>query len=134
MSKTDPPLVDELVGKETVSIKHRQADQRRHHRLSTNLNVQVSWIDAFGFQNDEVAVVKNVSAGGFGIEFGHNRPLGSRLTVRTENNSMQCVVRHTQARPGGFHLGLEALPSVEQRGTSQSLDRLATALSDDVDL
>ena len=133
MSKTDPLVVDELDGKETASIERRRAEQRRHPRLSTNLEVQVCWIDAFGFQNEGTAVVKNISAGGFGIEFGHNRPLGSRLTVRTGTNSIQCLVRHTQPRQGDVYLGLEVLPTLEEAGASQSLDRLGTVLSDEGD-
>jgi len=114
------------------SVELPQVEQRRHRRIPTSLNVQVAWIDAFGFENAAAAVVKDISAGGFGIESGQSRPVGSRLTVTTQANAMRCVVRHLRTGRDGFYLGLEILPSVDEIAkTKESLESLRTALSRD---
>lgn len=114
------------------SVDHVQVEQRRHRRIPTNLHVEVTWIDAFGFENATAAVVKDISAGGFGLESCQGRPVGSRLTVATPANALQCVVRHLRKRRDGFHLGLEMLPSIDEIGkTKESLESLRTALSHD---
>ena len=118
--------------KQGESADRLQVEQRRHRRIPTNLSVQVTWIDAFGFENVAPAVVRDISAGGFGIEAYQGRPVGSRLTVTTQADSMRCVVRHLRAARGGFYLGLEILPSVDEiANTKDSLERLQTALSRD---
>ena len=114
------------------SAERLQVEQRRHRRIPANLNVQVTWIDAFGFENAAPAVVRDVSAGGFGIELGQSRPVGSRLTLATQANAMRCVVRHIRSGRGRFYLGLEILPSVDEIAkTKESLESLRTALSRD---
>lgn len=116
--------------KHSDSVERLQVEQRRHRRIPTNLNVQVTWIDAFGFENAAAAVVKDISAGGFGIESCQRRPVGSRLTVTTQTNSMPCVVRHLRAVRDEFYLGLEILPSLDEIAqTKESLESLRTALS-----
>jgi PilZ domain len=117
---------------ETRSNETSRAEQRRHHRLSTDLNVQVSWIDGYGFENETAAVVKNISAGGFGVELDQKRPVGSRLTVRTATHSLACVVRHAQPIRDihdVLYVGLEILPAPDDAKRAQSLGRLGAALS-----
>lgn len=109
-----------------------QVEQRRHRRIPTNLHVEVTWIDAFGFENATTAVVKDISAGGFGIESCQGRPVGSRLTVATPANALRCVVRHLRKGRDGFYLGLEMLPLIDEIAkTKESLENLRTALSHD---
>ena len=118
--------------KRVDAAERLQVEKRRHRRIPTNLSVEVTWIDAFGFENAAAAVVKDISAGGFGIESYQSRPVGSRLTVATRTNSMRCVVRHLRAVRDGFYLGLEILPSVHEIATTnESLERLRAALSRD---
>ena len=116
--------------KQGDSIERLQVEQRRHRRIPTSLNVEVTWVDGFGFERAAAAVVKDISAGGFGIEACQRRPVGSRLTVTTQTNSMPCVVRHLRAVRDEFYLGLEILPSLDEIAqTKESLESLRTALS-----
>lgn len=115
------------------SIEHLQIEKRRHRRIPTSLNVQVTWVDAFGFESFAAAVVKDISAGGFGIELCQCRPVGSRLTVTTQTNALRCVVRHVRESQDVFYIGLELLPSVDEIAkTRESLESLRTALSRDL--
>lgn len=40
------------------SIERLQVEQRRHRRIPTSLNVEVTWVDGFGFERAAAAVVK----------------------------------------------------------------------------
>lgn len=104
-------------------------EQRRFRRFSTTLDVEIYWQDEYGLPCTAPAVVRNVSAGGFGIAAGRKPPVGSLLTVRTLKNSMQCVVRHTEPDQGAYLVGVELLPSADGTTPTQSLERLASALS-----
>jgi hypothetical protein len=113
-------------------IEHLHVDQRRHRRIPTNLNVEVTWVGGFGFEKKAAAVVKDISAGGFGIESCHYRPVGSRLTVNTQTTAMRCIVRHIREQSDGFYIGLEILPSVDDIAkTQESLESLRLALLGD---
>ena len=104
-------------------------EQRRSRRFSTALDVEIYWQDEYGLPCIAPAVVRNVSAGGFGIAVGRKPPVGSLLTVRTLKNSMQCIVRHTQPDQGAYLVGVELLPAADGATPTQSLERLAAALS-----
>ena len=115
-----------------VTVERPKVEQRRYRRLPVSLNIEISWVDGFGSETCERAVVKDISAGGFCIEAVYERPVGSRLTVKSERHRMQCVVRHVQSRQDLYYLGLEIVPLlVVEATTGQSLDRLASALSQD---
>jgi hypothetical protein len=133
MSNPTPLVANRPSNQDGDAAERLPVEQRRHRRIPTSLNVEVTWIDAFGFENVAAAVVKDISAGGFGIESSESRPLGSRLTVATQASSMQCVVRHVSATEDGFRLGLEILPSVDEIARKkESLDSLRAALSRDL--
>ena len=93
------------------SSERLQVEQRRHRRIPANLNVQVTWIDAFGFENAAPAVVRDVSAGGFGIELRKAVPSGHDSCLRLRR--MPCAASSGISGPGGdgFYLGLQILPS-----------------------
>ena len=112
------------------SAERPKIEQRRHRRVPVSLDVQTSWIDGFGAETCAPAVVKDISVGGFCMQAVYGRPVGSRLTVKSERHLMQCIVRHVQARQGLFYLGLEIVPGlVVDSAAGPSLDRLGSALS-----
>ena len=90
-----------------------------------------SWIDGFGDEVFAPAVVRDISAGGFCIEAAYKRPIKSRLTVKSQTHSMQCVVRHVQSRNGCFYHGLEIVPLLVEAAVEQSLHNLGSALCHD---
>ena len=105
-------------------------EQRRDRRIPTELDVELTWIDAFGFESSASAVVKDISARGLGIQSPERRPGGSRLNVASGENSMRCVVRHVRSVAEGFYLGLEILPSFDEIAKArESLENLRTELS-----
>ena len=112
-----------------VSVDEALGEQRRHGRFLTALDVEIYWQDEYGLPCVAPAVVRNVSAGGFGISLGRKPPVGSLLTVRTPQTSMPCVVRHTQPDQGAYLVGVELLPNADGRTPTQSIERLAAALS-----
>ena len=128
--KESPTLTGQTTtGAEACSAESTVVEQRRHRRISTTLDVRISWQDEFGLQCHAFAVVRDVSAGGFGIELDRQPPLGSLLTVRTLKSSMQCVVRHVQPQQDTFLVGVEMLPAPDGTTPTQSLERLAASLS-----
>jgi hypothetical protein len=104
-------------------------EQRRSRRFSTTLDLEIYWEDEYGLPCVSPAVVRNVSAGGFGIELGRKPPVGSLLTVRTAENSIQCVVRHAQPDQCAYLVGVEILSAPDGTTPTQLLERLAAALS-----
>ena len=127
-----PKGINLAADKHADSNERLQVEQRRHRRIPTSLNVEVAWVDGFGFKKAAAAVVKDISAGGFGIELYRHRPAGSRLTVTTQTNAMACIVRHVRAVRDEFYLGLEIMPSVDEiTKAKESLENLRTALSRD---
>lgn len=122
--------VDLPTDKHCEGIERVKVEQRRYRRIPTSLNVGIAWIDGFGFESAATAVVRDVSAGGFGIESRQNRPVGSRLKVTTQTNAIPCSVRHVTGKGDEFYLGLEILPSVDEISqTKESLEGLRIALA-----
>jgi hypothetical protein len=107
----------------------RFVENRRFRLFSTTLDVEIYWQDEYGLPCVAPAIVRDVSAGGFGIELGRKPPVGSLLTVRTLKSSMLCFVRHTQPDQGSYLVGVEMLPAADGTTPTQSLERLAAALS-----
>lgn len=113
------------------SAPRPSAEQRRHRRIPASIDVQTSWIDGFGSEVCAPAVVKDISAGGFCIEAIYQRPVGSRLAVKSPQHLMQCVVRHVRSHEGRFYHGLEIVPLLVEAAAERSLYSLGSALSDD---
>ena len=80
-------------------------DLRRDPRYPSQTVVLIYWTDARGFPCDACAVIRDVSARGFGIETDQQFPIGQPLTIRTAVNSLECVVRHLQEYPNSFLAG-----------------------------
>ena len=75
-----------------------------------NLAAHVQIVRQYGLPCVAPAVVRNVSAGGFGISLGRKPPVGSLRTVRTPQTSMPCVVRQVHPDHGAFLIGVALLP------------------------
>ena len=104
-------------------------ERRRYQRFATNLDAEAWWQDEFGYPCAMPAVVKNASAGGFGVELGRRPPLGCLLRVRIKTNSIRCFVRHVQQMDGLFLVGVETAFEINSSAMSvRSLARLADAL------
>lgn len=106
-------------------------ERRRHLRFSTTMEVKTTWQDEFGLLCSAHGVVRDVSAGGFGVELERKPPLSALLSVEAMKGSMRCVVRHARQEEDRFVVGLELLPELDGTTVTQSLDRLAKALSED---
>ena len=125
---TSKTLKESAEGVDSGRAESPPIEQRRSRRFSTTLDVEIYWQDEYGLPHIAPAVVRNVSAGGFGIALGRKPPVGSLLTVRTRKNSMQCVVRHAGPDQGAYLVGVELLPAADGTTPTQSLERLAAAL------
>lgn len=123
--------VTEQSGAGTLPGESLLIEQRRYRRFSTTLDVEICWRDEYGLPCVSPAVVKNVSAGGFGVALGKEPPVGSLLTVTVLKTSMKCVVRHVQPDHDAYLVGMEMLPASDGTTPTQSLQRLATALCSD---
>lgn len=106
-------------------------ERRRHLRFSTTLEVQTAWQDEFGMPCGSAGIVRDVSAGGFGVELKQKPPRSALLTVTAMRGSMRCVVRYVRQEDDCFVVGLELLPESDGTTITQSLERLAAALSED---
>lgn len=122
MSKTHPPLRSTPVSPST------EADHRRDPRRPAQTVVLIYWLDDAGLPCDACAVIRDVSARGFGIETDRRFTVGQSLTIRTADNSLECVVRHMQEYPNSFLAGLEVLSSSDGSLLESSLANLSMAL------
>ena len=127
-----PPVAAVNSGaKQSNHGESRHSERRHHARFPTNLSVEAWWQDEFGSPCARAAVVKDASVGGFGLELNAKPPIGALLRVRTEENSLRCVVRHVQCRDGRFRVGVEVLVASNTCAAStKSLARLAAVLSE----
>ena len=88
----------------------------------------IYWLDDTGLPCDACAVIRDVSARGFGIETDQPFTVGQALTIRTADSSLECVVRHMQEYPNSFLAGLEVLSSSDGSSLEFSLANLTIAL------
>lgn len=91
--------------------------------------MRVYWQDEQGRQREAPALLRDVSAGGFGIELQDCLEVGTIVTVRTIVNSPRCEVRHVQANEKRVLIGVKVLPSVDGSRHEESLEKLAAALA-----
>ena len=106
--------------------KPPRIDRRRSRRFLTELRVRLCWQDEGSRLCDGPGAIRNVSAGGLGIEFSQRLPIDQLLTVRTFSSALQCVVRHVQERTEGFLVGVQVLRSPD--GLQETLERLSAAV------
>lgn len=123
MSKTDAPIKSTLVAQPT------DADHRRDPRHPAQTVVLIYWLDDTGLPCDACAVIRDVSARGFGIETDRCFAVGQSLTIRTAANSLECVVRHMQEYPNSYLAGLEVLSSSDGSSLESSLAKLSAAIA-----
>lgn len=104
-------------------------ERRRYRRFWVGLNVRVYWQDEQGRQREAPALLRDVSAGGFGIELQDRLEVGTIITVRTMVNSPRCEVRHMRANSARVLIGVKVLPSADGSRHEESLEKLAAALA-----
>ncbi|MDA0205965.1 MAG: PilZ domain-containing protein [Acidobacteria bacterium] len=115
---------------ESTPAAHSTAtDHRRDPRHPTQTVVLIYWLDDGGLPCDSCAVIRDVSARGFGIETDKYFPVGQALTIRTADSSLECVVRHMQEYPNSFMAGLEVLSSSDGSSLESSLSNLSAAVA-----
>ena len=122
MNKTDSLI-------STPAVPSTQSDHRRDPRRPAQTVVLIYWLDITGLPCEACAVIRDVSARGFGIETDQCFPVGRRLTIRTAASSLECVVRHMQVFPSSFLDGLEVLSSSDGSSLESSLANLSAAIA-----
>jgi hypothetical protein len=124
MSETQVEVGSRRVVEQAPARTHK----RRHERQDAQAVVQIYWRDESGLPCESVAVIKNISARGFGIQTDSSFPVGRSITVRTPKRSLECEVRHVQERRYSFRIGLEIRSSSDGSSLERSLRSLASAL------
>jgi c-di-GMP-binding flagellar brake protein YcgR len=104
-------------------------ERRRYRRFWVGLNVRIYWQDEQGRQREAPALLRDVSAGGFGIELQDRLEVGTLITVRTMVKSPRCEVRHVRANEKRVLIGVKVLPSEDGSRHEESLEKLAAALA-----
>lgn len=105
------------------------AEHRRDPRHPARTVVLIYWVNGAGLPCDACAIISDVSARGFGVETDRRFPVGQRLTIRTADNSLECVVRHMQEYPNSFLAGLEVLSASDGSSLEASLANLSAAVT-----
>ena len=82
-----------------------------------------------GSLRDALGIVKNVSAGGFGILLQRELSRGELISVETAEGSLQCVIRHVKQTPRGLLTGAEVMAASNGSNHRRSLDNLKIALA-----
>ena len=113
----------------TRSPESPSAERRRYRRFWVGLNIRVYWQDEQGRQREAPALLRDVSAVGFGIELQDRLEVGTLVTVRTMVNSPRCEVRHMRANQKRVLIGVKVLPSEDGSRHEESLEKLAAALA-----
>ena len=104
-------------------------EQRRHQRHAADQQVLVYWQTKSGVPSESSATLRNVSAGGFGIELNERFTVGAVVVVKASERSLQCAVRHVQQYSDSFLIGLEVLSTSDGSSLARSLEELSSALS-----
>jgi hypothetical protein len=89
--------------------------------------VQLCWQDSEGRVFNGPGTIRNISAEGFGVEWGQSLAVDQLVTVRTSAASLECVVRHSELGSKDFLIGVLVLPS--SRCSLKALEKLSNALS-----
>ena len=114
----------------TESSDHPKLEQRRkHRRVAASLGVRVYWQAGPGSLCGALGIVKDVSAGGFGILLQRELPRGELISVETAEGSLQCIVRHVKQTPRGHLMGVEVMAGSDGSNHRRSLDNLRIALA-----
>ena len=116
-------------GVATGSSDLPKREQRKHRRVAANLGVRVYWQAGPGPLYDALGVVKEVSAGGFGILLERELSRGELISVETAEGSLQCIVRHVKETPRGCLIGVEVMAASDGSNHRRSLDNLRIVLA-----
>lgn len=123
MSKTDLAQTSQA-----PAAKTDQRESRRFPRTPARSVVLIYWQDSAGLPCEATAVIRDVSARGFGLRTDRPFEVGAFITVRTPERSLVCAVRHVQAEPCSYLVGLEILSSSDGSSDEVSLNCLSKAL------
>ena len=114
---------------QTVAQSGVQKEARQHARTPARSVVLIYWQDDARLPCEASSVIRNVSAGGFGMRTDRPFNIGKSITVRTPQRSLACIVRHVQPEPHSYLVGLEILSASDGSSLEQSLTSLSNALT-----
>lgn len=134
--RTDRPsinaadLVTGTIQRRSDSSGRPIVERRKHLRHVTALSVTIFWRDESGLLREMPGIVRDVSAGGFGIEVDYQFHAGQALSVETQSGTLKCQIRHVQERQDGSLVGVEVLLASDASDQVQSLRKLSQAFSE----
>ncbi len=112
----------------TEDVSSGTEESRRDLRYPAHDVVLIYWSDPFGFPCESSAIIRDVSARGFGIETDQDFPVGQPLCIRTAERTLDCIVRHVQEYPSTYIAGLEIVATSDGSTHESSLANLAASL------
>lgn len=111
------------------SVVPAEKEARKYARTPARSVVLIYWQDAAKLPCEATAIVRDVSAGGFGLRTDRPFDVGKSITVRTPQRSLECAVRHVQEEPHSYLVGLQILSASDGSSLEQSLTSLSDALA-----
>ena len=107
-----------------------RVEQRTDRRYNKEFGVRLYWLGDSADLRDIPGVVKDISAGGFGIEVDHPFLVGQLVSVGTSEGSLQCVVCHVRRRQNEiYRLGMKILSASDGSNHKRSLENLDIAVA-----
>lgn len=122
MSKADSVPESEA---EAVGI-----EQRKDRRYNKEFGVRLYWLGDSADLREIPGVVKDISAGGFGIDVDQPFIVGQLVSVGTSEGALQCSVCHV--RPGQnqtYRVGMKILSASDGCDHKRSLENLDIAVA-----
>lgn len=119
----------EMLGLSQRTERPSGVEARRHQRFPANETARVYWKDAEGVERDMEVMVVNVSVSGMAFLSTVRFEKGEWIAVKTNQRSLDAVVRHSREVESSYAVGVEVFPA-SSNPLQQSLRRLAVALSD----
>lgn len=111
-------------------IRSVRAEQRKHPRRAVHFLVRVFWQQDHSADLIEApGLIRDVSAGGIGIELTQSLPKGKLLSVQTTAGALQGVVRHVRQFSNGYIVGMEVLSASDGSNHRRSLRNLEIAVA-----
>ena len=106
------------------------SEKRRSRRCRIEWDVVLHWLDESAVLCKCAGVLRDISAGGVGLETKQMIQAGQPVMVRIASTALNGAVRHVQSRSDGCLIGIEILPSSSNhlealRRLNSSLDSLA---------
>lgn len=112
-----------------LPVPPKEKEARKYARTPARSVVLIYWQDAAKLPCEAAAIVRDISAKGFGLRTDRSFDIGKSITVRTPQRSLECAVRHVQQEPHSYLVGLEVLSASDGSSLEQSLTSLSNALA-----